>query len=87
MTRMSHRKMGLYYKLMSCVTLIIMLATLVGLVITVVGQISDKLAAWEIIKTFLNILAVLTLGSAFANLFFSYGMKLSGDCDECMIDD
>lgn len=62
-----------YYKLMSCITLIIMLAMLVGLIVSVVGQFKDKAGFWPITGTFLNMLATLLLGSALANLFYSHG--------------
>lgn len=65
-----------YYKLMSCVTLLIMLAILIGLVVTVVNQFKDNVGFWPITATFLNMLAALVMGSAFANLFFSHALYI-----------
>lgn len=62
-----------YYKLMSCITLIIMLAMLAGLIVGVIDQFKNKAGFWPITATFLNMLATLVLGSAFANLFYSHG--------------
>lgn len=85
---MCKENMKRYYKLMSCVTLIVMLAMLVGQIIHVVDQFKVSAGAWPIISTFLNMLATLTLGSALANLFWShsYVLKTSDECEECDID-
>lgn len=84
---MCSKNKGRYYKLMSCITLVIMLAALAGLIVTVVRQFKASEGAWEIIKTFLNMLATLVMGSAFANLFYSQGIMYDekdlyeGTCD------
>ena len=65
-----------YYKLMGCVTLVIMLAAIIGLIIKVGGQFTDKAGFWPITATFLNILATLVLGSGLANLFYSHSLMV-----------
>ncbi|MCQ2802909.1 MAG: hypothetical protein MJ225_04520 [Bacilli bacterium] len=74
-----------YYKMMTCITLIIMLAMIAGLIYTVVDQISSSAGTWPIIASFLNMLAVLVMGSAFANLFYSHALLL--DHVECYKED
>ncbi len=65
--------------MMGCITLVIMVAMLVGLIVGVVSQFKDHAGAWPIIKTFLNMLATLVLGSAFANLFYSHAYLVNDD--------
>lgn len=80
-----------YYKIMGCVMVIITLAILTGLIIMVVNQFKDGEAAWPIIKTFLNMLATLTVGSALANLFYSHACVIEKTYDDdfysCDIDE
>lgn len=83
---MCNKNMRRYYKIMGCVTLVIMLAILVGLVIGVINQFRSGAGAWPIIATFLNMLATLVMGSAFANLFYSHGLLIKDDTDLCDFD-
>lgn len=71
---MCKRNIKRYYKLMGCITLIITLAIIVGLIVRVVDQFNEGAKAWPIIASFLNMLAALVMGSAFANLFYSTAM-------------
>lgn len=79
---MCNKNKSKYYKLMGCVTLVIMVAMLIGLVITVISQFTDKAGAWPIIATFLNMVATLTLGSGLANLFYSQGISFEDKTDD-----
>lgn len=69
-----------YYMCMGCVTLAIMIAIIVGLIVTVVSQFSNNAGFWPITATFLNMLATLVMGSGIANLFYSHAL-LTIKCD------
>lgn len=72
-----------YYVLMGIVTLIIMVAMLAGQVVTVAEQFKEAQGVWSIVKTFLNMIATLTLGSAFANLFYSHSYLVKDLKEDC----
>ena len=83
---MCNKNKSKYYKLMGCITLVIMLAMLVGLVITVITQFKEKAAFWPITATFLNMLATLMIGSGLANLFYSQGVLIENKTGLCDLD-
>lgn len=71
-----------YYKVMGCVTLVIMLVMLAGLIINLVYEFSDGAGAFEIISTFVNMIAVVILGSGLANLFYSHALMIKNHDEE-----
>lgn len=74
---MCKEKRASYFRLMGLVTCIVSLAMIVGLVITIIGQFKDSAKAWPIIANFLNILAVLGVGTGLTNLFYSHANVLT----------
>lgn len=66
-----------YYKLMGCLTLLVMLGVIVGLIVRVTNQFSDHAGFWPITATFLAMLATLIMGSGFANLFYSHSFMIT----------
>lgn len=66
-----------YYKIMGCLTLLVMLGVIVGLIVRVTNQFGDHAGFWPITATFLTMLATLIMGSAFANLFYSHSLMIT----------
>lgn len=72
-----------YFRVMGCVACLVTLAMFVGMIIGLVQLFSSGSAAWPIVATFLNLIAVATLGSGITNLFFSHACVIDNnyDCD------
>lgn len=74
-----NKKKANFFRLMGCVTWLIAIAAFIGLIVDVVNLFKASSGAWPIIATFLNMLAVLTLGCGVGELFFSHACTLDDE--------
>jgi len=80
---MNEHKKSKFYALMGCVTYVVTIALIAGIIVDIVKGFKNIVGAWPIIANFLNILAVFTLGIGISSLFFDYsGIDHGCNCDD-----